>query len=290
MEVSVGVITHQDRALHELVESIMAQRPRNAEISEIIVVASSILPICEARLKELAEADRRLLVVRERDWCGKAAAINTFLSMARGDVCVIASGDIRMESDSLQELVAPLSEAATGMTGGRMIPSNDPSTFIGFLVHFVWRIHHQMCLLRPKAGEMIAFKRVISSISPQTAVDEAWIESLISEKGYAIRYVPSAMAYNMGPCTLADYVRQRKRIHIGHVRLKAERGYGASSLVYPTVLRALWRSMIFKPKAVWWSLVAILLEIAIRAMADFDTLVLGKNPYCWDISWSAKMD
>jgi poly-beta-1,6-N-acetyl-D-glucosamine synthase len=289
MNISVGVITHRDRTLPPLLESILAQKPGGCDISEVIVVSSGLCPESEDAINRIITGDKRVIIVREQGRLGKAAAVNVFLGRAKGDTCVLASGDIILEPGSIGALVAPLSDGRVGMTGARLMPLNDPSTFIGFAVHLIWKMHHHISLINPKTGEFVAFKNVIPCISSTTAVDEAWVESLISAKGYLIAYAPLAIARNRGPCNLPDYINQRKRIHIGHVNLKREKGYAVASLRYPDVLRALWQCITFKPRELAWTSLVVALEAYIRILADVDSVILGRNPYCWDIIESAKI-
>ena len=43
-----------------------------------------------------------------------------------------------------------------------------------------------------------------------------------SQRGLQVRYAPDAMVYNMGPETVGDFVRQRRRNYAGHLYLKKE--------------------------------------------------------------------
>ena len=49
-------------------------------------------------------------------------------------------------------------------------------------------------------------------------VDEASIEAIVRAAGLELRYVPEAVVRNKGPETVADLVRQRRRITAGHSR------------------------------------------------------------------------
>jgi cellulose synthase/poly-beta-1,6-N-acetylglucosamine synthase-like glycosyltransferase len=289
MSLSVGVITHNDSTLIRLLEGIFKQASDNFVVKEVFVISSGILPENEADLKILCGKHSNLKVVREPERAGKARSVNHFLKEATGDVCMLISGDILIGPNSIGKLVKPLRDDKVGMVGARIMPLNDESTFTGFVVHLVWKIHHNLSLIKPKVGEFVAFRNIVGEISPKTAVDEAWIESEVSEAGYRIAYAPDAMAHNMGPKNLREYMNQRRRIHIGHVNLKRERHYAVSSIMYTNVFRALLKSLTFKPKELLWTLLAILLEVYIRVSADMDVILFKRNPYCWDILDSAKI-
>ena len=73
--------------------------------------------------------------------------------------------------------------------------------------------------------------RKIFERSPyHTAVDEASMEPVIRGQGYQAQYVPTAIVYNKGPETLADFLRQRRRIYAGHLAVRDTLGYNVSTM------------------------------------------------------------
>jgi poly-beta-1,6-N-acetyl-D-glucosamine synthase len=289
MNLSIGVITHNDENILQLLDSVLNQESKGFAIKEVFVVSSGIIPKNEAGMRLLCEKNALMRVISESERIGKANAVNAFLKVASGDVCVLISGDIQIERDSIGELVKPFAKEGTGMVGGRSIPLNSESSFIGFAVNMVWRMHHQIALIKPKMGEFVAFCNIVREISPKTCVDEAWIEAKILSMGYKVEYAPKAVIHNMGPTNLSDYIKQRWRIHIGHISVKREMDYSVSSIVYLNVIRALIRCLPLSPKELMWTVLMVLLEAYIRLSAEIDSIVLKKNPYCWEIIDSAKI-
>ena len=51
----------------------------------------------------------------------------------------------------------------------------------------------------PRLGELVAFRKVLDSIPPDVAMDEAFVEALVIQRGLQVRYAPDAVVYNMGP-------------------------------------------------------------------------------------------
>jgi cellulose synthase/poly-beta-1,6-N-acetylglucosamine synthase-like glycosyltransferase len=45
---------------------------------------------------------------------------------------VVCGGDLLLEADAIEELVAPFANPVVGMTTGRPVPVNGPGTFMGF--------------------------------------------------------------------------------------------------------------------------------------------------------------
>src|SRR5205823_13534947 len=119
---------------------------------------------------------------------GKASAINLFLKEAISPVVVLIGADILPEASALEHLCSSFKDPKIGMVGGRPVPINDPTTFMGHAVHLLWRLHDFLARVHPKLGEVIAFRNVISGIPTDSAVVEISIQALISQLDYQLIY------------------------------------------------------------------------------------------------------
>ena len=218
MNVSWGIMCHNEEAnIGSLLRAAMQQHNG----VEITVVASG----CTDRTVEIAESfPVNILVQEHRE--GKASAINLFIRESKGDVLVVESGDTIPADGCLEALLKPFQFTHVGMTGAHPVPVDAKKNF---KVKYLWELHHRMALKKPKMGEMIAFRRLFDNIPEGTAVDEASIEFEVSRRGYSIRYCPDAIVYNKGPETVSEFIKQRKRIYLGHLALR-EQGYDVSSM------------------------------------------------------------
>ena len=117
------------------------------------------------------------------------------------------SGDAIPHKDTVEKLVLPFADQNVGMTGTHPVPINPKDSFIGFAVHMLWGLHHQMALQSPKLGEMVAFRNVVRGIPKESAVDEASIEVEIRKSGYELRYVADAYITNKGPENIKDFFK-----------------------------------------------------------------------------------
>lgn len=286
---SVGIIVHNEAAaIGELLNSVCAQTDAGARILEVIVVSSGSTDGTDDIVVDKMRRDPRIALLRQTERRGKASAINVFLALARGDIVIVSSGDILPESDAIAKLVAPFADPSTGMTGGRPVPVNRDDTFIGYAVHLMWQLHHHIAQESPKLGEMVAFRNIIRSIPEDTAVDEAVLEALIVGAGYELRYVQDAIIHNKGPETLADFIRQRRRIAAGHMHLSRTKGYAVSTSSPFRILQAVWGQPSLSPRRFLWTAGVIALEAAGRALGWYDFLIRKKNPYIWDIARTTK--
>jgi len=112
-------------------------------------------------------------------------------------------------------------------------------------------MEHRLCLDIPRLGELIAFRKVFDHLPQDVAMDEAFVEALIIRRGMEVRYAPDAVVHNMGPETVSDFVRQRRRNYAGHLYLKAKYGYRVSSLENVRVVRIAFEEVWAAVRLVW---------------------------------------
>jgi glycosyltransferase involved in cell wall biosynthesis len=288
-ECSVGIMAYNEEAnIADAIDSILGQRLTSSRIAELIVVASG----CEDRTAEIvagvARGDARVRLIEQRRREGKASAINLFIQAVRSEVLLMVSADVLVKDGTFDALMRHFNDPAVGMVGGHPTPVNDEATFLGHAVHLQWRLHDRIARQSPKLGEIVAFRNVVPSIPLDTAVDEISIQALLSQLGYRLVYEPRAVVYNRGPTTLRDFIRQRRRIYAGHLRVREQQGYSASTMSARRVGGALWGSGSFAtPRAAVWSVGTVGLEATARALGHYD-VVRRRPQHVWEISGTTK--
>jgi glycosyltransferase involved in cell wall biosynthesis len=286
---SVGIMAYNEAGnVARAIESALSQPLTHATIREVIVVASGCTDDTVPIVAHLAQADSRIrLIVQERRE-GKASAINLFLGAARSEILVMASADVIIKPGSLDALILPLRDPGVGMVGAHPIPVNDESTFLGFAVHTLWRLHDRIARESPKLGEVVAFRNIVPSIPRDTPVDEISIQALISQLGYRLVYEPRAIVYNRGPTTVSDYLRQRRRINSGHLRILQQQRYAAPTMNSTRVARALLTEHPFAtPRTALWTVGTVGLEAMARWLGAYDNL--RRRPhYLWQMAMTTK--
>jgi len=286
---SVGITAHNEEAnIGQLLDAMLDQHLHHVEITEIIVVASgctdNTVPIVQEYVKK--DPRIRLLVQEQRE--GKTSAINLFLQQAQEDICVLESGDTLPRYNSVEALVSMFADPQVGMTGAQKVPVNTPDHIVGYMSHLRLQLEHELCLEIPRLGEMIAFRKVFDRIPPDVAMDEAFVEALVIQRGLQVRYAPEAVVYNMGPETIRDFIRQRRRNHAGHLYLKHKYQYRVSSLDTWRVLRI--------TLGVVWGAIRLLGGLALLALIEFYSRLMGSYDYyikkdrhvVWDMAWTTK--
>lgn len=289
MNISIGICAYnEEKNIGRLLEALQKQKTARINIVEIIVVSSACRDRTDEIVKSFAANDPRIKLILEPERRGKASAINLFITAARHNICVLSSADVIPEKDTIEKMCAPFQNERVGMTGAHPIPTNDKSTFMGFISHFRWRMSHELSLVRPVLGELVAFRKVIDEVPVNTAVDESAIEHKIKESNYTIVYVPNAIVYNRGPEILRDFISQRRRIYAGQLYLRKTTSYAASSMNYFLLIRAVFRTMDAGWRSWFWTPPAIALEVYCRLLGTYDFYVKKKNPYIWDMAATTK--
>ncbi|HEU5376392.1 MAG TPA: glycosyltransferase family 2 protein, partial [Ktedonobacteraceae bacterium] len=271
---SVGIMAYNEEAnIRRTVEAILHQQAPSIHINEVIVVASGCTDHTVPILTEIARNEPRVCLCIQEKREGKASAINVFLKQATSPVAVLIGADVIPEISAIEYLCTPFKDPKIGMVGGHPIPVNDSSTFMGHSVHLLWRLHDYLARSHPKLGEVIAFRNVISGIPTDSSVDEISIQALISQLGYQLHYEPSCIVYNKGPLTLRDFLKQRRRIFAGHLRVREQQHYAASTMSIIPIARQLiaCRDFAFStPQQALWSLGTVLLEGIARLQGYYD--------------------
>jgi poly-beta-1,6-N-acetyl-D-glucosamine synthase len=291
IECSIGVMAYNEEAnIGRLLNALVRQQTSRCTIKEILVIASGCVDDTEAIVRELAHQNPKIRLIVQPRREGKASAVNLFLHNAASEIVVLESADTLPELTTLESLVTPFADPDIGMTGGRPVPSNNQQAFMGFAVHLLWALHHQIALQQPKLGELIAFRRVFHRIPYDSAVDEASIEPLVRGQGYRLHYVPEALVYNRGPETIREFLKQRRRIHAGHSKMRREQGYIVSTMSIGRILMALLNNWQWHWRYFLWTPLVMALEAYGRLLGWIDVRLKKRDHAIWDIAITTKAD
>jgi hypothetical protein len=185
-------------------------------------------------------------------------------------------------------MVRMFADSAVGMTGAHKVPVNTPEHIVGFLSHLRLKMEHQLCLDIPRLGELIAFRKVFDQIPPDVAMDEAFVEALVIKRGLQVRYAPDAVVFNMGPETVRDFIKQRRRNHAGHLHLKAKYGYEVASMGGTRLVKLALDEIFGALRLIWILFVLAVLEGYSRMLGWWDYRVHKRTHVVWDIAWTTK--
>lgn len=286
---SIGITAYNEEAnIGKLLQLILDQRLQTVAISEIIVVASGCTDRTEAIVREFALRDGRIRLLVQPQREGKASAMNLFIREAKENVLILCSADLQPSLDAVEQLIAPFADPEVAMTGCHPVPVNNPNSFMGFAVHLQWRLHHELNMAGGfKGGEMVGFRRVFVRIPYHTAVDEASVEPIVRGQGYKVQYCPQAIVYNKGPETVADFIRQRRRIYAGHLDLANLLGYKVSTMSGGKIVTLLLKNLDWRPKQLLWTVGVVALESYGRYLGRRD-YKNKRNHTVWEIATTTK--
>ena len=286
---SVGIMAYNEAAnIATAIETILHQPLTVGHVAELIVVASGCTDATVPIVAALARTDARVrLLVQERRE-GKASAINLFLGAARAPLLLMVGADVLVKDGMIDALLRHFGDPSVGMVGGQPLPVNDEGSFVGHTVHLLWRLHDRVAREAPKLGEVVAWRNVVPRIPLDTAVDEISIQALITQLGYRLVYEPRAIVYNRGPASVRDFLRQRRRIYAGHLRIRQQQGYAASTMSTARVGRALLALHPFtSPRVACWTLGAMGLEALARGLGHYDYR-RNRPHHVWEMVASTK--
>jgi cellulose synthase/poly-beta-1,6-N-acetylglucosamine synthase-like glycosyltransferase len=258
------------------------------KISTVIVISSGSTDETDDIVRSFSKKHHKVILIRERKRMGKANAVNTFLRITKDQTLVLMGGDLIPQKKALEFMIDHFADPEVGIVGGRPIPVNDKSTFLGFASHLLWDLHHYISLSHPKMGEMIAFRRIFQKISVLSAVDEVNIESLVRGQGFKAMYEPRAVVYNRGPETVSDFIRMRRRIYAGHLTAKHEYSYTVSTLHNIDVIVTLLRHFNFSIISTFYLVGTVILELISRALGYIDYTLKLNNHTIWEIAKTTK--
>ncbi len=289
IDITIGICAYnEEKNIGELLKLLLSHRTNCAYIREIIIVSSACSDKTDDIINNFMTKDKRIRLIVQKEREGKASAVNVILKNATSDIIVLTSADIQPIDHTIDELVAPFLDKNVGMTGGHPIPVDDKNTFIGYAVHLIWKLHHELALKKPKLGEIVAFRNIIDNIPEDTAVDEVSIEAIIKEKGLRLCYAPGAIVHNKGASTINDFILQRRRIYAGHLHLKNMFKYEPSSMSLYNVIDLVIKNTPLNLRYMYWTIGTMCLESYARLLASYDFHIVKKNPYIWKMVHSTK--
>ena len=201
------------------------------------------------------------------------------------------SADTLPHEDAVEHLVRMFADPSIGMTGAHKLPVDTPDHMAQVFTHLRLRMEHQLCMDIPRLGEMIAYRKVFDHIPTDVAMDEAFVEALVVQRGLAGQvYAPDAIVYNTGPTTVNDWVKQRRRNHAGHLHLKHKYGYAVSSIQNARVIRVAFNEVWGVTRLLGILAMLAILEGWSRLLGWYDFAIRKDRHMVWDMAYTQKSD
>ena len=267
--------------------------------SEVIVVCSGCHDSTPDIVKEFAAQDTRVKLVEEPTRLGKASAVNLILSKARGEFIIFLSADVIPEPGCLNALLKPMGNSSVGISCGQPVPVRRGRPLIRGVVDTLWGFHNWQLEKLNDAGLLMHASEIfclrnglVRRIPSDLVNDDAYIAVKTKSLGYKIKYTRQSQVGVLGPQTVGDYIRQRRRIIAGHYQVHDRTGHFSQFLFYSALVRPIVTLRILVEYfalhgSVRSGLATSLLEFAAHFFAGVDRF-LGRSHAIWSISTTTK--
>ena len=282
---------NEERNIGQGLTALLAQQTSKCQIDEILVLASGCTRTSAVEIVSgYCLTDPRIKLVVEAERKGKASAVNLFLRHATSDVLVMESADTLPEPTTIERLLEPMcGNPDIGMTGGHPVPINDKSTFMGYAVHPPLAVAPPNRYQKTQAGRA---HRLPPSSLPHPlqlgGVDEANMEPLITGQGYQLLLRARGHSLQQGAETVHDFLKQRRRIHAGHLRMSREQGYTVATMGSGPILSAILANFAWDWRYFCWTPAVIGLEVYGRYLGWMDYRLKKRSHAIWDIAVTTK--
>jgi len=287
---SVGIMVYNEvDNLDVLLEAITNQVLDGWTIEEIIFVSSGSTDSSDERILSAAQQNHKIKLFKQEQRLGKCSAINLFLKEVKSKICILINADSLPAKDSFQILLSSLGERV-GLVGARPVPVNADADLIGFFIGYLWQIHHRIACMKPKIGEMFAFrKEIVTSLPENCAVDEAMMEVLCMRSNYRIVYDSRAIIYIKGAHDIKGCLAQRRRIAYGHIWLYKNYHYLVSTREKKRIIKAMLQEFSLNPKIMLFTYLSVLIESIGRILGLWDYYIKkNHNHHIWNVAKSSK--
>ncbi|MBV8083016.1 MAG: glycosyltransferase [Candidatus Eremiobacteraeota bacterium] len=289
--IGIGIMAYNEEAnIGNLLEGLLAQSA-GERIARIYVVASGCTDGTCGIVDRFAARDERIVLIAHAERQGKVHAVNEFIAAATQPLLVLTSADVGVHPTTIERLTAPFADAKIGVVGGHVVPVNTPDTFTGFAINLMWRLHNDVSLVKPKMGEMIAFRNVIEGLGSSVLADEDSILCEIERAGYRAAYAPDALIENCGPGRLLDFVKQRTRWCVCLMQVERDYDMRVPTMQKRLVLSATAKYVRQDWRKLHWFLGAALVELYARTRAHFEFAAMRnrRDFQLWDQAAGTKI-
>lgn len=290
--VLIGIPAHnEEQNIGILLNKLLTEYPDY----DVMVISSGSTDRTNEVVREFASSYKNLKLVVEDKRRGKSSALAILLRELNDsyDVLVYMGADDIPKQGAIKRLISKLATSKdVGAVGGRPVPLNDPKTLCGWISHLIWGVHHEICLREPKlSGELCAFRSgIVYDIPPTIINDDAYLQLVITMRGYKVAYEPDAIVYLRGPDNLKDLFKQRYRVTFGHYQVEQLLGAKLPTTHAKRNVHVAWkvRKKVGLIKEMFWFAFFIIFSVAVVLKAWFDFYIRRKLPYKWEIVKSTK--
>lgn len=215
------------------IKSVMANTYQNLEIIVIDDGSTDSTHRRVQRYKRRFDRDGTLIRLISQDNAGKAAALNTGIATAAGELIITLDADSYLTPDSIQELAKAMANTDYAVAIGEIVVGNTGS-LLGQIQHYEYlmsfhlkRAQHIFNSAYIFPGALTAFRSSIlketGSFAGYSSTEDLDISMRIKAKGYQVAYVDRAMCITEGATSLRGLLNQRIRWRHGFIACSLRR-------------------------------------------------------------------
>lgn len=293
-KLTVAVCAYNEEAnIGHLLQAVLRADPQGHLIDDVLVVSSGSTDRTDDIVRKFCLREPRLRLLAEEGRLGKLSAVNTVLGEARNDYIILADADCLPAEGSIELLAQALVQEGIGGAGTRNVPVNASDSLASRIAALMWEMHHMVNLRHPVlGGDIVAFRRVMDALPATSGInDDFIIECELRRRGYRIAYEPQAITYMRVPTSLADFLRQRRRIHYGFRREGHSFGAIKATERPGNIIAAAARLLRYKPYLLPILAMLVGLEAWARLSAFWDAIrgaPPGVGRRAWEIALTTK--
>jgi cellulose synthase/poly-beta-1,6-N-acetylglucosamine synthase-like glycosyltransferase len=298
--VAIGICAYnEEKNIGPLLHSILLQKI--AGPFEIVIVSDGSIDSTNSIVKEIADLNPLVRLIRHPFRKGRSEAIDTLLRESSGEIVVIVSADTQLCDGSIQQIIDAFGEPTVGMCWARLVPLNDHHQLIDRVGNLSFRLHHRLSArlsseggIRHATGDIVAIRKAAVTNRPPGCInDDEFLAINAARMGFKVKYVPFCLCKTAMPTNVVDYVNQRRRWVYGHLQVGEMLGEYPTVLEYIVTKRPMVAMSVViqeiaaKPGELIVLFSSILLEIAVAGLVMRD-LILHVSHYPWKIIESTK--
>ncbi|MGA7923167.1 MAG: glycosyltransferase [Thermoplasmata archaeon] len=295
-----GIVAHnEERNIAEAVRSLQDQcLPVGTQWGNMWVVASG----CRDRTVEIAQriaaADSRVHVVIEDQREGKAHALTEVLRRAEGDFLVLLNADAVAAPYAVSEMLRTSRGHARPLAVmGRPAVTTEMHGRLAEALRLQWALHDELHreILESGEGTHLSDELLLLSLPGVPSIpdgiinDGSYIGAWLTQQGGARLYAPGAVATIQTASRVADHLRQRRRIRVGHVQSHRETGIAPVPTSFPryfldrpTAAMCLLRRAMKQSHATWSQFAALAVgELTALGLAAWDRVPPRRDYVRW---------
>lgn len=269
--------------------------PSGLMLRKVILVASGCDPTAMLAARELAERDRRFVLIEEPSRRGKSVAINQVIENSDGQFLVLVNSDALPERGAISTLLREMArDDNIGMVSASPIVGSKAG-LTGSVLELIWGVHNEFLgklnvgdLNNRCCDELLVLRaEALRKLPPDTVNDGAYLAGMAFLAGYAIRFCQPAKVEIDVPRNFVDVIRQRRRIVYGHLRIWKTVGQSPKTLESMLVsdpilsISILIKVLADHPMLIVALPVAVIGEVASVFLAIWDNLDSARKHILW---------